>query len=161
MKKFKYYSYGYYEDEIYTIMVKYIREYLSEYKGEFDRDVLIAVLKFLLIQTLGYQNLSTSEMLNGPLLKSQDNGEYILCKIYETVISLYYYGICITMVLNNYVDVYQYDLDDSMVLGIYLDFMNFIARKKQIELHVTEDNIVFETLTLERVRKNDSTDYWS
>ena len=162
MKKFNYFPYGYYEDEIYNIMVKYIRKYMSEYDGDADKQIVFNLLKFLLLQTLGYDNLSSIEILEGELKPCQDNGEYILCKIFETTLSLSYYGIINAMVINEYYDGYDVDVNDEDVLKIYLDFMNFIARVNQIDVNFVENDITEKFSSLERsLRTSEGVNYRS
>lgn len=161
MIEFKYYPYEYYEDEIYNIMVKYIRKYLRDYNGNLAKNKVLSALKFLLIDTLRYGNLSSYDILFGDLLPSKDNGEYILCKLYETLIGLSYFGITNTMIANNYYEVYQINLDDEDILKLYLEFMNYIALICGINFKISDDDIKKEVMMLERVKSGEGADYRS
>ncbi len=161
MIEFTYYPYEYYEDEIYNIMVKYIRKYLRDYNGNLAKNKVLSALKFLLIDTLRYGNLSSYDILFGDLLPSKDNGEYILCKLYETLIGLSYFGITNTMIANNYYEVYQINLDDEDILKLYLEFMNYIALICGINFKISDDDIKKEVMMLERVKSGEGADYRS
>lgn len=161
MIEFKYYPYEYYADEIYNIMVKYIRKYLRDYNGNLAKNKVLSALKFLLIDTLRYGNLSSYDILFGDLLPSKDNGEYILCKLYETLIGLSYFGITNTMIANNYYEVYQINLDDEDILKLYLEFMNYIALICGINFKISDDDIKKEVMMLERVKSGEGADYRS
>lgn len=161
MIEFTYYPYEYYADEIYNIMVKYIRKYLKDYNGNIAKNIGLSALKFLLIDTLRYGNLSSYDILFGDLLPSKDNGEYILCKLYETLIGLSYFGITNTMIANNYYEVYQINLDDEDILKLYLEFMNYIALICGINFKISDDDIKKEVMMLERVKSGEGADYRS
>lgn len=161
MIEFTYYPYEYYADEIYNIMVKYIRKYLRDYNGNLAKNKVLSALKFLLIDTLRYGNLSSYDILFGDLLPSKDNGEYILCKLYETLIGLSYFGITNTMIANNYYEVYQINLDDEDILKLYLEFMNYIALICGINFKISDDDIKKEVMMLERVKSGEGADYRS
>lgn len=161
MIEFTYYPYEYYADEIYNIMVKYIRKYLRDYNGNLAKNKVLSALKFLLIDTLRYGNLSSYDILFGDLLPSKDNGEYILCKLYETLIGLSYFGITNTMIANNYYEVYQINLDDEDILKLYLEFMNYIALICGINFKISDDDIKKEVMMLERVKFGEGANYRS
>lgn len=161
MIEFTYYPYEYYADEIYNIMVKYIRKYLRDYNGNLAKNKVLSALKFLLIDTLRYGNLSSYDILFGDLLPSKDNGEYILCKLYETLIGLSYFGITNTMIANNYYEVYQINLDDEDILKLYLEFMNYIALICGINFKISDDDIKKEVMMLERVKSGEGANYRS
>ena len=125
------------------------------------KNKVLSALKFLLIDTLRYGNLSSYDILFGDLLPSKDNGEYILCKLYETLIGLSYFGITNTMIANNYYEVYQINLDDEDILKLYLEFMNYIALICGINFKISDDDIKKEVMMLERVKSGEGADYRS
>ena len=159
MEEFKPVYLAYYIDDLTAnILGNYIKEYLDSLKSDADKLLAMNVLMFY-FNAFVFKNdfdsyISYNDFLEGGTLDTYDDGHTILTLLLGSL--EYIKGRAgkdlevLLSIINEYSNITNYEINKKDVIKYFVDFMNYIARKNNIDCDFNEYT---DSSELKRVRE--------